>query len=406
MILAPSAATPLQMVTPSAIMNEPHRYAARNQSRICMLTGRQFTRRAFQCSLYEAQDVLVDCEDVDLFELCPRRGFGLKERLQRRFLYRDVTRRLIHINPGLHSIRLDQDYEVFVTICQNHWDLPYINAIKGWKHRCRIKICWIDEIWAADIPHYKYWLQSLNQFDYIFVGYQGTVEPLSRALGRPCGWMPFAVDALRFTPYPNPPPRVIDVYSIGRRWSAIHSALRQAAERDRLFYAHDTFPGADVEPYDHRQHREMLADFAKRSLLFMVAPGKVDAPEETQGQIEVGYRYYEGAAAGAVMIGQAPQCRAFEELFPWSDAVIHIEPDGSDVIKVVRELTSDRERCDAIGRRNAAQALLRHDWVYRWKSILEVVGLRPSAKMTAREERLRELACMAGTASLADGRVC
>ncbi|MCZ2075786.1 MAG: glycosyltransferase [Bryobacterales bacterium] len=365
-----------------------------------MLTGRRFTRRAFQCSLYEAQDVLVDCEDVDLIHLKPGAGFRTKERLQRRFLYRDVSRRLVHANPGLESVRLDREYEVFVTICQNHWDFPYINAIQGWKERCKLKICWIDEVWAADIPHYKYWLHALNQFDHVFVGYRGTVEPLSKALGRQCHWMPFAVDALRFTPYPALPPRVVDVYSIGRRWSAIHSALRQAAAQDGFFYLYDTFPGADVEPYDHRQHREMLANIAKRSRFFMVAPGKVDASEETQGQIEVGYRYYEGAAAGAVMIGQAPRCQAFEELFPWPDAVVHIEPDGSDVVDVIKWLKSDVERSAAIGRRNAVEALLRHDWVYRWKEILRIAGLSPTEKMMVREARLRALAAEAEMHSL------
>lgn len=364
-----------------------------------MPTGRRFTRRAFQCSLYEAQDVLADCDGVDLVQLEPGEGFRTKERLQRRFLYRDVSRRLIHVNPGLQSIRLDRDYEAFVTICQNHWDLPYINAIHGWKDRCKVKICWIDEVWAADIPHYKYWLHALNQFDHIFVGYRGTAEPLSRALGRHCHWMPFAVDAFRFTPYPNLPPRVVDVYSIGRRWPAIHSALHRAASHEGLFYVYDTFPGADVEPYDHRQHREMIANIAKRSRFFMVAPGKVDAPEETQGQIEVGYRYYEGAAAGAVMIGQAPRCQAFEELFPWPDAVVHIEPDGSDVVDVIRELKADGERFAAISRRNAVEALLRHDWVYRWKEILRIAGLSPSENMMAREARLRELAAEAGMPS-------
>ena len=37
--------------------------------RICMPTWRNFTRRAFQCGLYEAQDVLVEIDDVDLIYL-------------------------------------------------------------------------------------------------------------------------------------------------------------------------------------------------------------------------------------------------------------------------------------------------------------------------------------------------
>jgi hypothetical protein len=37
--------------------------------RICMPTWRNFTKRAFRCGLYEAQDVLVQNDNVDLIPL-------------------------------------------------------------------------------------------------------------------------------------------------------------------------------------------------------------------------------------------------------------------------------------------------------------------------------------------------
>jgi hypothetical protein len=108
--------------------------------------------------------------------------------------------------------------------------------------------------------------------------------------------------------------------------------------------------------------------------------------------MEVGYRYFEGAAAGAVMIGQAADCETFRELFPWRDAVIELKPDGSDTLAVLAELDSIPERVAAIGQRNAAESLLRHDWIHRWKRILQVAGLEPSSGMMAREARLKRLA--------------
>src|SRR5262249_17268751 len=158
------------------------------------------------------------------------------------------------------------------------------------------------------------------------------------------------------------------------------------------FYLHDTFPASDMQPYDHRAHRNVFANIAKRSQYFMVAPGKVNVPTETVGQVEIGFRYYEGSAAGAVMIGQVPDCRSFRERFDWPDAVIEIKPDGSDVVARLAELSAQPERLRAIGRRNAAEALRRHDWVYRWKQILETAGVAPSPGMIARERRLTELA--------------
>lgn len=364
--------------------------------RICMPTARRFNQRAYQCSLYEAQDVLVEIDDVDLIGLEPDPGFRFKESWQRRLVYRDVSKRLVYLNPGLRRVPLAREYDLFVAVCQNHWDLLYVNAIDGWKQRCRTSVCWLDELWTADLQSCRYWLHALRQFDHVFIGCRGTVGPLSKAIGRTCRWLPGAVDAFRFSPYPDPPPRSIDIYSIGRRWEGIHQALLQAAARRDVFYIHDTFPAmANMVPYNPQQHRDLFANMAKRSRYFVVAPAKMNLPEDTRGQVEIGYRYFEGAAAGAVMIGQVPNCEAFREAFPWPDVVTPIEAGGSDVMGILGSFGSDPARLAAISQRNAAEALLRHDWVYRWKEILRVTGIEPSPRMVAREAHLTDLAGLA-----------
>jgi hypothetical protein len=364
--------------------------------RICMPTGRSFTKRAFLGGHYEAQDVLLEIDDVDLIELEAGRRFEFKEGLQRRLLYRDVSRKIAFLNPGLRKVRLTREYELFLVRCQTYWDLLYINAVEGWKDYCKTSVLWLDELWAASLPEHKYWLPTLKQFDHVFIGYRGTVGPLSATVGRSCHWLPGGVDCLRFSPWPEPPSRVVDVYSVGRRWEGIHGALLKAAGAGHIFYIYDTLPRlAERDVYDHRQHRSLFANVAKRSRYFMVAPGKMNSHDETHGQVEVGYRYYEGAAAGAVLLGQAPDCEAFRELFPWHDVVIEVQADGSDVMEVMESLDADPARVRAIRQRNSAEALLRHDWAYRWKEIFRVAGIGPMPAMEARERRLKDLADMA-----------
>lgn len=355
-----------------------------------MPTFRDFTKRAFRCGLYEAEDVLLEIDDVDLIKLEPVWGLSWKHELQRRALYYDLTRRLIYKNPGIHPVRLKKKYDLFLAVCQNCWDIVYLNAIENWKDRCKVSVCWLDEIWVSSIPGYKYFLHALTQFDHVFVGYKRSVDVLAKAIDKTCYWLPGAVDTARFNPYTDKCSRVVDVYSVGRRCEGVHQALLAAVNGRGIFYVYDTFlTASDKDVSDHRQHRELYANIAKRSQYFLVAPGKFD---EMKNQTEVGYRYFEGAAAGAILLGQSPNSQAFRELFDWPEAVVEVNADGSDVLEVLENLAAQPERSAVMRCRNSSQALLRHDWVHRWKRIYEVAGIEPSAAMMSREQRLADLA--------------
>lgn len=340
--------------------------------------------------------MLVGCDDVDLIHLEASRGFALGEKVLKRLVYHGVSRRLVSLNPGLRPVRLTRDYEVFIVVCPFLEDVWYANAIQGWRDHCRTSVCWIDELWTSYVPGLQYWLPILSKFDYVIVGTGGSGKALGDAIGRPCHEIQGGVDTIRFSPYPNPPARLIDVYSIGRRWEGIHRRLLEATARKKIFYIYDTLERTAVCPTrNYAQHRDLYANIAKRSRFFMAAVAKMDSPEETHGQVALGYRYFEGSAAGAVLVGQAPDCEAFRRHFDWPQAVIEIQPDGSDAVEVISRLAAEPERLREISRRNAEQALRRHDWVYRWKEILGIAGLKPTPAMEAREKRLGELAELA-----------
>lgn len=360
--------------------------------RICMPTWRNFAHKAFRCALYEAQDVLREIDDVDMIPLDLTWAARVPEAWLRNPLYHDVTRKIMFANLGLKKVRLRRKYDLFVAVCNTYWDLPYINAIDNWREHCKVSVCWIDEMWAAAIAGYKHWLHALKQFDYVFMGCHGSVGALARAANRPCYWLPAGIDTLRFSAFPHPPARVIDVYSIGRRHEGVHLELLRESLRDRLFYVHDSLGAANANVYDYRQHRQMYANFARRSRYFLVASAKMNANYETHGQIEIGHRYFEGAAAGAIMVGEAPNCDAYRQLFDWPDAVVTIQPDGSDTMAVLNDLSADQERSADIRMRNSRESLLRHDWGYRWTEMFRVAGVDPPRRWPARQKRLGDLA--------------
>jgi hypothetical protein len=122
-----------------------------------------------------------------------------------------------------------------------------------------------------------------------------------------------------------------------------------------------------------------------------VNPGLIDRPDKRGNQIEIGNRYFEGTAAGAILVGERPNNQEFDKLFDWPDVVIPLPYNSSDV-NLIRELDKQPERQDRIRRTNAAQALLRHDWVYRWETILKTAGLEPMPELLQRKEHLRTIA--------------
>jgi hypothetical protein len=157
------------------------------------------------------------------------------------------------------------------------------------------------------------------------------------------------VDAFGFRPYANPPARVIDVYSIGRRLDGIHRTLLDFAARRNLVYFDDTLQNTDdSQVSDHREHRDMYANTAEQSGFSMVAPGKVYVPEHRRGRIALGVRYFEGAAACAVLFGHTPDCEAFRRQFDWPQAVIGVQPDDSDAVAVISRLSAEPKRLQEI----------------------------------------------------------
>jgi len=356
-----------------------------------MVSQRDISRQAAWCSNYEFEDVICAVDHVDLLPLQARWGFPFRLRTQKRLIFKRVSKHLVHVNPGLHPVSIGKDYDLFIYVCMTPQDLLFLSAIKGWKSRCRVKVCWITELWSNWVGKYDYQLGLLNDFDHVFLGFGSSLDALKQFLGKPCHHVSLGVDALRFTPHPREAPRAVDVYSIGRRVPAMHDAFLRMAAEQGLFYIHDTIPSDFVQPANHMQHRDLFANIAKRSRYFVAYPALFGS-DETQGQSEVGARFFEGAAAGAVIIGQPPYCRTFKTDFDWEDAVVPIGTTAEEFRAVTSKFEKEDTLFRSLSRKNSVTALRHFDWCYRWKEILKVVGVEPHARLKEREARLLELA--------------
>jgi hypothetical protein len=369
---------------------KPHSGGA-STARVLMPTLRRLNPHAAWCSNYEFEDVIRGVDDVDALELEPAGAFELRQRIAQSLAWRHWHPSLMRLNPGVRPVVVSRDYDLFVFVCMNVWDLLYLNAIRGWRERCRVRVCFMVEFYAGLAAEYGHLLRLLGDFDHVVQSFSGSVAAVEQFAGRVCHHVPLAANTMRFTPYPEPPARVIDVISMGRRSEPVHQALLRVAAARGLFYLHDTIPGSLVRPTNAAQHRDMLANSAKRSRFFVTYPAKF-GERENHGQSEVGARYFEGLAAGAVLLGQAPSAPAFRQDFPWPDAVVEARPDGSDVAEVLSSLEERPVEVQRRSVRNAVHALRHHDWGHRWQSLLRIAGAVPRPAL---EERLRSLEALA-----------
>ena len=315
--------------------------------------------------------------------------YGARSTLAMRLAYHAP----VWLKPGIRRITAKKHYDLLFTMCgglASPYDLLMLNAVSDVRDMCKTSVCLVDELWVKQLFKHRHFLRVLEKFDVVMLYYCQTVKALSEQIGRKCVFLPPGVDAITFCPYPDPPKRVIDVCSWGRRSEVTHQTLLRMVRDSGLFYLHDSIAG--TQAISAREHRALLANVAKRSRYYLVNPGMIDQPEKRGDQIEIGNRYFEGAASGAIMIGERPQNEEFERLFDWPEAVTQLPFGSSEIDVVIKRLDRDRERQDVNRRTGVTQALMRHDWVYRWETILKAVGLEPMQGVLERKGRLRELA--------------
>jgi Glycosyl transferases group 1 len=364
---------------------------------VLLLSERRIADLVAYCVAYEFEDTLaavtgaqrIDATDLPALEFS-RRAYKLVHLASGPTLARRLA------PCPRNKVILERDYELFFPIFSHGYELYSLALIPNWRERCRRAACFITEVWSEQLP--RYLLELLSNFDHIFVGSFFSVNDVARITGRPCTYLPLAADVLRFAPDSVDQRRPIDVCNIGRRSPVTHQALLEDSERRRSFYYFDTQAAGGVGLKQRTfhvdnpvEHRVMLAKILKHSCYYVANRSYVNQPELTNGRDEISGRFYEGAAAGTVMIGEAPRSGEFERQFDWPDAVIHVPFESPDIAHILADLNADRDRLRIARINNVREAALRHDWLHRIQVVFNALDLAPTEEMLARAKRLKEI---------------
>jgi hypothetical protein len=366
--------------------------------------------RAHFAQSYEFCRIVTECDDADLIapgidnyierylgSILPPHDVNAQRDLNR--LLNGVRKRLGLKNaPTIEPVEITQDYDLFFFVAWSPQSLVELSRIKNWRKRCKLAVVYLFELWSSTVVQDRAYLQLLDHFDHVFLLHSASIQRLRSYTRAPCSVLPVGVDCLIATPYPSPPERVVDVYSIGNRSAPVHRELMNLARRRNLFYLYDSLSSTDSRVRDWGEHRALLADTIKRTRYFIgFSPATLAGSKagKVAGEHVLPGRMFEGAAGGAIILGSAPKCAEFHECFDWPNAVIEVSPDGSDIVSIIRELDANPEWTELLRQTNATGCLRKHDWVYRWEHILSAVGMKPLPQLHHRKDDLNEVAAAA-----------
>jgi hypothetical protein len=366
---------------------------------VLVLSMREVADLVGYCALYEFEDIVADTTGADVAKLVELDALDLSRKVYKLARYLTGSPRLAEsITPAGAPLAVQKNYELFLPVFNHPHELFALNAIEGWRQRSRFAAAYLCEAWATQLPVYL--LELLKPFDHIFVGVKSSVDAVAEVTGRPCSYLPMGVDTLEFCPYPVEPHRSIDVCGIGRRSRVTHESLIRHAAEKGWFYYYDTMRAGirgstqtvTFRVISPREHRRLLASLLKRSRYFIANRAWADRPALTGGKDEIAARFYEGAAAGAIMVGEPPDSDDFRAQFDWPDSVIRMPFDALNAGDVISKIEADPDRAARIRRNSVVHSLRKHDWVYRLRRVFEVAGLSPTPGMLRREDALRRLA--------------
>jgi len=339
----------------------------------------------YRCALREFEDLVCQIDDVELLAPRPKRIYKHSSRVALKL----AAKYSASFNPGIPCTKLNKEYDMFFAFCMFPKELLHVESVKGWDKCSKMSVCWIDEIWLSDLYWCRYYLDILAKFDVVMITLSSSVDAVSEKIGKRVHFLPLGINSLLFSPYPNKPERSLDLYSLGRRSDITHKKLLELCKSNKFFYIFDTMDAEKV--LDPVQHRVLVSSLAKRAKYFIVNPGKVDIPHETTIQSEFGARYFEGCAAGTIMIGEHPKTSSFKEIFHWPNAVVEFPFDGDHIEEFIKDLEHNSQMYEPVRRENVVQSLNNHDWLHRWSSILESAGMEPCENLLEREDRLKNI---------------
>lgn len=249
-----------------------------------------------------------------------------------------------------------------------------LDLYKGWDKHVGLKILYFFDTYDAQLPSIRRVLRSTD-WNFISTAFHGAKSFLEEETQHEWNVVRHAVNLNRFRPAPKET-RVIDFCAYGRRFEPVHSAMKEFCGRNGKYYDYTTTASVQAE-LDARDHYAQYAWHLRHSVFNFCWPVEVTNPGWAKMHSPITCRWFEAAASGNVILGQAPVEPGFAKLFG-EDAVIEVDHADGNLPDLGESLWKKRDSYlqQACERREKFSSLW--SWETRVSEILKAAGQDPA----------------------------
>jgi hypothetical protein len=326
------------------------------QASVLIPTSRSQFRLVSYVTVIAVEDAMRSVADVDLVDV---------PQYSRRGRVRELAGGRLR-EPRVTAPREHYDLGFFVAMDAT-W-IASLRFVEGLRERCGRVVAYVFDAWLSDLKYVRRYRRQWNLCDTVYISYPWALDAYARELDCEVVYLPQAASAAHF--HPNRVDRAIDILSIGRRLPEAHALFLELARRHDLFY-HYSEARAPVA-YDHSDSQLLLDRLCQSAKAQVCWPVELTTPRRGEGA-PVTVRWFEAAACASVVLGGRPAAPDFDELFPYPNFVVELDPRDPREFerRVLAALRSDdrRERVEL-----AEHVRTHHSWEARCETML---GTRP-----------------------------
>ena len=320
-------------------------------------TTRFGTRHVSYGCVLDFENTVARCVDADILPVSP-------------VLRRDRANRLLR--GRLKQPRADpprEKYDLCLLAAMGLFSMNTLTGVRGLRSACRKLVVYVYDSWPEDVHWFRRNRRLWDACDHLFVSFPEAVDAYARFLDCPVEYLPQAIDPYRF--HPDRVDRPLDIVSIGRRIPEAHRLLREVADRHDLFYYYTRVESAQaIDLEDSYALVARILQSTRASVCWPVS--QRTGRNRTISPVTV--RWFEAAASGVVVLGEAPSTGEFRELFPYEGFVRRLDlTDPARFERTVLEALNGDDRPER--RQLADHVRTAHSWEARLATILNATGL-------------------------------